>query len=808
MMPHILPTASFRPVGELHVMIGASGIDRSERSATINAAEPSFGALLKEYRLAAGMTQEALAERAGLSARAISDLERGVNRIPRQETLDLLAQALRLPPRKRALLSALTRPGGVSSSMLDSETRPPHNLPAPLTALIGRETDITRATGLLDRKEIRLLTITGPSGVGKTRLGLQVAEDLLERFDDGVWLVELAAIRDPALVAPSIAQALGLREAAGQAPPDLLKTTLREQQRLLLLDNFEQVAEAAPFVAWLLDACPRLKVLATSRAALHLRGEQELLLAPLGQEAAVTLFLQRAQAVKPDLNLAVESIQAIGAICQRLDGLPLALELAAARVKVLPPAALLERLKSRLQLLAGGPLDLPARQRTMRDAIAWSYELLRPVEQQLFRRLAVFSGGCTLEAAEAVCGEAGADTPTAPTETAVLEGLTALIDHSLMGSEAATGKPRFSMLEIIHEYARERLEESGEAEALRGRHLRYYTSLAEEAAPIRANQDARDTRLAQEFANVRAALEWARERGETGMGLRLASGCGRIWYFRGMISEAQQWLEEFLALDARAGERAAPPQVRAQALYGASRIALDQGHYDRVERLSREALALAQQADDESGMGNALAILAAVTEARGNLIEASALYEEGLAHSRAAGDTGGMIRILTSLGHLARASGQLERAQGFFEEILAHSRGLGLTWASANALVSLGHLAREQGDQQRALALYREGLALHQRMGNKVWIAWCLEGMAAAFCAARQFERATQLCSFAELLRASAHALRPPAEQQQYDHILARTREALGEAAFHSIWTAGHLLSPEEAIAAALAESA
>ncbi len=773
----------------------------------MSAAASSFGALLKEYRLAAGLTQETLAERAGLSARAISDLERGVNRVPRQETLDLLAQALRLPPRKRALLAALTRPESASSGNLEAETQPPHNLPVPLTPLLGRESDVTRATRLLERKEVRLLTLTGPSGVGKTRLGVQVAADLLERYDDGVWLVELAAIRDPALVAPSIAQALGLREAAGQAPPDLLKTALREQQRLLLLDNFEQVAAAAPLVAELLSVCPRLKVLVTSRAALHLRGEHELPIAPLEQEAAVTLFLQRAQAVKPDLDLTTENIQAADAICRHLDGLPLAIELAAARVKVLPPSLLLECLKSRLPLLTGGALDLPERQRTMRSAIAWSHDLLSPAEKRLFSCLAVFSGGSTLEAAAALCGVAEGGIPTAAREAVVLEGLTALADHSLISSEMAAGKPRFTMLEILREYALERLEESSEAEALRRRHLEYYTNLAEEAARIAANQDARDTLLAQEFANVRAALEWARQQGESAQGLRLAAACGRVWYFRGMLSEAQQWLNEFLALDARAGEQAAPVAARAQALYGASRIALDQGNYDQVETLSREGLALAQQGGDQSGRGNALAMLAAAAEARGNLVEARSLYEESLTYCRSVNDTGGLVRALSSLGHIARARGQLERARAHFEEVLAATRGIGLTWGVANALVSLGHLAREQGDHQRALVLYREGLALHQTMGNKVWIAWCLEGMAATFCAEQQFQRTTSLCAVADLLRSSIHSLRPPAEQKHYEQILASARAALGDTAFTRAWAAGRSISLEKSLTDALAEA-
>jgi predicted ATPase/DNA-binding XRE family transcriptional regulator len=782
-------------------MIDVLGVGKSERSAAMSAAESSFGALLKHYRQAAGLTQESLAERAGLSARAISDLERGVNHTPRQETLDLLAQALRLPPRQRALLVAVTHPAVDPTSALAVEMHPPHNLPVPPTPLIGRELDVTRAIMLLEHKEVRLLTLTGPSGVGKTRLGLQVAEDVLDRFDEGVWLVELAAIRDPALVAAAIAQAMGLREIAGQTPLALLKTALRQQQRLLLLDNFEQVAEAAPLVAELLGACPRLRILVTSRAALHLRGEQELPIAPLGQEAAVTLFLQRAQAVKPNLALSVENIQATGAICQQLDGLPLAIELAAARVKVVPPPVLLERLKPRLALLTGGPVDLPERQRTMREAVGWSHVMLSPDEHQLFRRLAVFAGGCTLMAAEAICAQDADDAPGA-----VLEGLTALTNHSLIGSRLTVSIPRFTMLEIIHEYALERLEESGTAEAQRGRHLDYYTSLAEETARIGANQDARDTQLAQEFANVRAALGWALECGKIGMGLRLAAAFGRIWYTRGMVSEGQQWLDEFLALDALPGKRAASPQVRSQALYGASRLALDQGSYDRVESLSREGLTLAKQGDDHSGIGNALAMLASVAEARGDLTEARTLYEDGLAHCRTAGDSGGITRILSSLGHIERARGELERARAHFDEILVFARAIGLTWGVANALVSLGHIAREQDDHQRALAFYREGLALHQTMGNTVWIAWCLEGMAATFCAKRQFERAIQLCAAASTLRASTHALRPPAEEKQYDQVLARAREAVGEVAFTRAEKVARLFSLEETIAAALAE--
>ena len=764
----------------------------------MSAGEPSFGVLLKQYRQAAGMSQERLAERAGLSARAISDLERGVNRTPRQETLDLLAQALRLPPRKRALLAASAR---LTSDLADAweQAHSPHHVPASLTALIGREAEVTRATLLLERKEVRLLTLIGPSGVGKTRLGVQIAEDLLDRFDDGVWFVALAPLRDAGLVAETIAQALELREAPGQTPAALLKTSLRDQQRLLLLDNFEQVAGAAPLVAELLSACPRLKVLVTSRSPLHLRGEYELPVEPLEQEVAVTLFLERVQAARPDLDSGPATLQTAAAICERLDRLPLALELAAARVKVLSLPALLERLKSRLPLLTGGALDLPLRQRTMRDAVAWSYELLSPAEQRLFRRLAIFAGGWTLEAAEAICAESE-ESPS------VLEELTALVNQSLLRSERLTEKPRFTMLEVIREYAQEQLQIHGEAEALYRRHAAYYLRLAEATGRIEPAQDSRDAQIIEELANVRVALEWTREHNESALGLRLASACGRTWYIYGLGSEVLFWLETFLTLDAQAGAHAAEPAVRVAALYGVGQLALERGDYERTEALAREELALAEGIGDESGMGNALTHLGMVAETRGDLRNAASFLEEGITHCRKAGDIGAIERALGSLGHVFRAHGDYARATQTFEEALEEARSVNLTWVVATVLTSLGHLAREQGDYHRAISCYQESLALHRDFGTTGYIAWSFEGMAMAVGALGQHERAAQLCAAADRIREQEHAPRPPAEQQLYDQTVAAAQAALGDEHIEQAWAAGRMLSLDDAISYALAE--
>jgi predicted ATPase/DNA-binding XRE family transcriptional regulator len=522
----------------------------------------AFGVLLKRLRRAAGLTQEQLAERAGYSVSYISQLERG-QRQPLLATAALLATALELASEEQAALEAAARrahevPGLAPALQLSPPARAYADLASPPTPLIGREYEEAALVHLLRQEDVRLVTLTGPPGVGKTRLGCQVAATMCETFADGVVFVALAAVRDPSLVLSALAQSVEVPEVGSRPAAELVRTALRKRQMLLLLDNFEQVLDAAPAIAELLATCPRVKVVVTSRAVLRVRAEREFPVPPLavpdlahlppladlGQYPAVALFVQRVQAVKPTFALTMGNAPAVATICARLDGLPLAIELAAARGKVFTPQALLARLDRRMGLLTEGARDLPERQRTLRQAIAWSYDLLEARDQRLFRRLAVFLGGWTLEAAEAVC-DAGGDSEDSVLEDSVLEGLTSLVDKSLVvadegaqgGPNAAStqGEPRFTMLETLREYGLERLAASGEEEALRRRHLDYYLRLAETAEPALKGpgQATWLARLEREHDNLRAALgagAWrGRARAPVGRGASLLLGTTWAW---------------------------------------------------------------------------------------------------------------------------------------------------------------------------------------------------------------------------------------------------------------------------------------
>jgi predicted ATPase/DNA-binding XRE family transcriptional regulator len=753
----------------------------------------AFGALLKRYRTASGLTQEALAERACLSARAISDLERGVNRAPRHDTLKLLAAALGLTEHQAALFGAAARPEGRPPS---PSVRSLSSIPIPPTALIGREEEMGQALTFIARDRVRLLTLTGPSGVGKTRLAIELAADLADRFADGVAFVELSPVRDASLLPSVMAQTLGLQETGAEPIGEQVRACLRDQELLLVLDNFEQIREAAPFVAGLLAGCRNLRALVTSRAPLHVRGEQELAIPPLALPEAVRLFEARARSLRPDW-IAVEP--QVEEICQRLDCLPLAIELAAMHVKVLALPVLLERLSSRLPLLGGGALDLPERQRTMRGAIAWSYELLTPGQQRCFRVLGVFIGGWTLEAAEAVCPDGGV-----LVRDEVLLATASLVDLSLVVSQdRRVGIARFAMLETVREFALEQLRAASEEGDARRRHALHYAEHLEAVLATSLVPSAGQDEVA-EMPNCRAALEWAAESGETVLGLWLAVGAGSILFVSGQISDSQAWIERMLAEDARAG-CPAPSSLRSAALYGASRGAMARGDAERAAVLAGEALDMSRRLGDGMAASRAAAVLGSLAQGRGDARLAESYFEQARAEALDSGNPIAIGLALLNLGEHARLRGDLGRARALHEESLERSRAAGSTWATACVLTLLGHVARDQGDHPLARSRYGESLLLFRDLGNRTYQAACLEGCAALALAEGDAERAAALCAFAAGLRGQAGTPLPANEQQAFDTTLSSARRELGEEAFSGAWSRSESFSDEEGMAFALA---
>jgi predicted ATPase/class 3 adenylate cyclase/DNA-binding CsgD family transcriptional regulator len=607
----------------------------------------------------------------------------------------------------------------------------PNNLPVQPTSFLGREHEVAAIADLLSRSEVRLVTLTGPGGTGKTRLALQVTADVSERFKNGVFFVNLAPVSDPALVVPTIAETLAIREGSGQALLSHLVEELRPQQLLLLLDNFEQVVSAAEQVAALLIACPRLKVLVTSREVLHVRAEHEFPVPPLAvpdpdhlpdlatlsQQAAVALFLQQAQATKPAFQLTDTNARAITELCARLDGLPLAIELAAARMKLFSPRALLARLGSRLAVLTSVSRDVPARQQTLRNTIAWSYQLLDAREQRLFRRLAVFVGGCTMETIEAVCTSPGSASEP------VLDGVASLVDKSLLQQvEQHVGEEsRFVMLETIREYALENLESHGETQAARRAHAAYFLALAEEAEQSMAGpqQALLLERLEQEHDNLRAAMQWSTSQAGRDIALRLGGALQSFWYIRGHFSEGRDFLARALS---RSNEVAAP--VRAKALYAAARLDDD---LDRAEECCQQSLALYRELGDAVGIASSLHLLADIAEGRGNLAVARALGEESLMRFRELGDERSVAYLLFHLGSLAVEQGEYARARDLLDESLMLNRDLGNTRIMAYSLFYLAQVSRlSGGDLAQAHTLLDKSFALFREVGDKEGIASCL----------------------------------------------------------------------------------
>ena len=622
----------------------------------------------------------------------------------------------------------------------------PNNLPVQLTPFIGREQELTAVCDLLRREEVQLLTLTGPGGTGKTRLGLQVAAELSDFFDDGVFFVNLAPINDPELVVPTIAETLGIREGAGQSLFERLKEDLRHKQMLLLLDNFEQVVSAAVQVVDLLVACPRLKIIVTSREVLHVRVEHEFAVPPLplpdlkhlpnlaalSHYAAVALFISRAQAVKPDFQMTNANARAIAEICARLDGLPLAIELAAARIKLLPPQALLARLGQRLVVLTSGTRDVPERQQTLRNTIAWSYNQLGAAEQRLFRRLSVFAGGCTLEAIESVCAalndgdEAGQ----------VVDRIASLIDKSLLQQTEPEGdEPRLVMLETIREYGLERLTVNAEMEATQQAHAVYYLALAEEAEPHLkgAEQGRWFARLEQERDNLRSALTWLLEAATRGRGeekgkqqaeraLRLGVALYYFWDSTGRWREGRTFLEQGLTV----GEGVAAP-VRAWALCAAAILISDPGDPDRAQALIEEGLALFRELGDTAGMAHALEALAFVPWARSQYAVARSYLEEAKALFQEVGDAWNRGLCLTQLARVAITQGEYDRARALLEEGRQLYSALGDQYRVGWVLYLLARVLFLSGsDLTEVQALAEQSLALLRTAGDESFAPYVL----------------------------------------------------------------------------------
>lgn len=808
----------------------------------------SFADQLRRYRREAGLTQEELAEKAGLSVRGISDLERGLKRRPHPETVRLLALALDLSPANLAALRAAATSSPEPQSA--SSPTPPAKLvlapvPEPLTSLVDRQDEVRDVSALVQPGSgVRLVTLIGPGGVGKTRLATQVALDVRDGFTDGVAFVALAGLTDPELVLPAIAKALGIRELPDRGLVEVLSRQLQDRQLLLVMDNFEHLLTAALAVAEVLAVCRELIVLTTSRAPLRIDGEQEYPVRPLGlpepardvgadelmKSPAVQLFVRQARSGHPQFGVTDINARAIGAICASVDGLPLALELAAVRMKMLSPDDLEALLGNRLGMLTGGRQDLPTRHRTMRATIAWSHDLLTVEEQVAFRRFAAFVDGATLESATAVIAEGD--------QLNALDLLAALADQSLVRRfENAHGQPRFTMLETIREFAADQLAASGEESTVRDGHAAHFLDVAErgEDGLTGPDQAAWMVRLETDYGNLRAALDWSIRRQDAASSQRFGSALWHFWSASGRIKEARDWLDRGLAL--APDDRSA---IRAQALLRRGNIAVDLAEYPAARRLYEESLSIYRELGDDLNGCRALNGLGLVYLSQGEYVAARQAHQTVLEISGARDWQRGIALALQNLGSVAVAEGDYTTAR----EALASSHEIrrdlgddgGAAWAAAwrgradrldgrvedarrwltraragflevgdhlglaFALDELGGLAHDEGDDGTALTYHLDALRDLDETGNLLELVGCLESLGGVAIARQLWETGVAIFAAATAWRRAHDAPPPLPLRNGYDRSLAQARSTLEPAAFERAWAEGEAIAIDRAI--------